>query len=150
MEDRPIDDEAQLLLEWRLTRLNFRFFAHLDRREYEAAAELIAPAGVINFSAGTTRGRDEFLAYVRQWPDLTVRHAVTNLVYDEVTEDSARGEGLLVVFVGPPSAEGAGAPAKHATEPHLAEIHDRYERIGDAWLIAERTFKNLLLSAASA
>lgn len=144
-----MDELAQQLHEWRLTRLNYAFFNHLDRREYEAAAELITPDGVINFSAGATRGRKEFLSYVRQWPDLTVRHAVTNLVYGELSETSARGEALLVVFAGPPSAGGPAAPPKHATEPHVAEVHDRYERHGERWLIAERTFKNLLLPAAA-
>ena len=139
--------ERQHLIEWQLNKLNFTFFRHLDRREYDQVAQLITPDGVIHFTAGVTRGPAELCEYTRQWPDLTVRHVVSNMIYSEVTEDSAKGEGLLAVFVGPGRADEAPVP-RLPSEPHLAEVEDLYRRTADGWRIAERRFRNLLLPAA--
>jgi hypothetical protein len=143
-----MDDIRQHLIEWKLNKLNFAFFRHLDRREYDDAAQLITPDGIIHFTGGVTRGRAAFCDYTRQWPDLTVRHVVSNLLYSELTEDSARGEGLLAVFVGPGQTGDAPVP-RHPSEPHLAEVQDLYRLTDEGWRIAERRFKNLLLPAHS-
>lgn len=143
-----MEDDRQHVIEWKLNRLNYAFFRHLDRREYDAVAQLITDDGMIHFTGGVTRGRTELCDYTRQWPDLTVRHVVSNMIYSNVSEDSAQGEGLLVVFVGPGRLDDAPVPRLPA-EPHLAEVYDLYRRTDDGWRIAERRFKNLLLPAAS-
>lgn len=142
-----MDLAARQLIEWQLDRLNLRFFDALDTRDYDALVRTITDDCVIHFTAATTRGRDALRAQTLGWPEVTVRHVVTNLIYSEVTEDEAQGKGLLTVFSGPPGPDGGAVP-RFAAEPHLSQIIDRYRRSGEGWLIAERRFVNLLLAPA--
>lgn len=148
-EEIIMDLAAEQLIEWQLDRLNLRFFDYLDTRNYDALVGTITDDCVIHFTAGSTRGREELRKQTLGWPDFTVRHVVTNLIYSEVTADTARGQGLLTVFSGPGSADGSAVP-RFPAEPHLSQVVDWYARTAEGWLIAERRFVNLLLAPSTA
>lgn len=106
-----------------------RFFHHLDRREYEQLAALMAEDGVWMRQGTALTGSAAVLDTLCARPaGLTTRHLLSNIVVDLLDEGAAAHVGYeLSVFT-----QDGTAPARHAT---ILTGEDRLEHDGTAWRI---------------
>ena len=109
-----------------------RFYHHLDRREYEQLAALMAEDGVwMRQGQAMTGPRAVLDSLAAASPDRTTRHLLCNVVIELLDGGSAARVGYdLAIFV----QEGA-SPAKHSG---IFTGEDRLEHDGRAWRIARK------------
>lgn len=124
-----MDPAAKALAEHACASVCTRFFHHLDRREYEQVAALIADGGIWNRGGTRLQGADAVLDALRARPTgLTTRHLLSNVVVDLLDGGAAARVGYeLSVF----TQDGTG-PARHAT---ILTGEDQLEHDGAAWRI---------------
>ena len=120
-----------------------RFYAALDRSDYEGVASGMAPDGVWHRQGKELRGPDAVRAALRERPAGRVTaHLVQNLVVDFPGEDEAEARYMTLVYRhdGAPDAEG---PAPLGPPLSIAAGTDRLRRQGGAWLVVERRSRRL-------
>jgi len=115
-----------------------RFYAALDRSDFEAVATAMAPDGVWHRQGVELRGPDAVRAAMAERPAGRVTaHLVQNLVVDLHGESEATARYMTLVYRhdGAPGAEG---PAPLGAPLSIAAGEDRLRRAGGAWLVVER------------
>lgn len=130
MDMPDMDAAAKALAEHGCASVCTRFFHHLDRREYEHVAALMADGGVWNRGGTRLEGANAVLDALRARPSgLTTRHLLSNVVVDLLDGGAAaRVSYELSVF----TQDDPAAPARHAT---ILTGEDRLEHDGTAWRI---------------
>ena len=118
----PNEDQLEIM------ELMARYNHAIDGGDAEAWAGTFTGDGVFEGSAGTVRGREELLAFVRgRDPSRRVRHWNNNILI-EGEGDEAAAKVYLVTFdvSGPPALRISGV------------YHDRLRRVNGEWKFAHR------------
>lgn len=123
-----LTDEARRAIEWECTRL-VSLYANLnDRGDWAGVAALYAEDGVMTRPTAPDApivGRGAILAAFTARPPRTTRHVCSNIVIDVESEDSARGDSVMLLFT-------AYGP------PLVGNFADRFVRTAEGWRFAER------------
>ncbi len=118
----------RMLAEWDCAQLCTRFYHHLDRREYDRVAALMAETGVWMRQGAPLTGPAEVTAALRQRSaSLTSRHLLSNVAVDILDARSARVAYELSIYL----RDGDG-PARHSA---VMTGEDRLDHDGEAWRI---------------
>lgn len=111
--------------------ITVRFFHHLDRRNYDAVAALIADDGIWHRQGSDLVGPASVLGALQARPDtLVTRHLVNNVVVDGADDRAARVSYELSVFV-----QEAMAKPRHLAVMTGADL---LERQGAHWRIKRK------------
>ncbi|WP_426959420.1 nuclear transport factor 2 family protein [Muricoccus radiodurans] len=115
-----------------------RFYAALDRSDYEAVASGMAPDGVWHRQGKALRGPDAVSAALQDRPAGRVTaHMVQNLAVDLVGDNEATARYLTLVYRHD-GAPGAQDPAPIGNALSIAAAEDRLHRVDGTWLVMER------------
>jgi len=143
--------EEALRIEEACIRLQTRYGTLADRQDPKFRA-LFAPDATITLPEYPTfAGLDAIMAGQANWREtgILMRHVVTNSTIDVIDGSNATGICYLMVFHG-----GAHDPEKGEIWPtvpiSLGEFHDRFVKIGDAWLFQSRVLKRVFRGAQPA
>ena len=120
-----------------------RFYAALDRSDYEGVASGMAPDGVWHRQGKALQGPDAVRAALQERPAGRVTaHLVQNLVIELEGEDEASARYLTLVYRHDGAADAEG-PAPLGTPLSIAAGTDRLRRQDGAWLVVERRSRRL-------
>jgi hypothetical protein len=123
--------------EWELTRLNHAFAYYMDNGDFESMIELFTPDGLFDRAGIVHHGHEELRQGMRERPNVTTRHLLTNFHFTSVAGDSANAVVCAMVYHGPPSEN--GEPVVYATDNgRVIEFHDLYTKTPDGWRISSR------------
>ena len=146
-----VTPEDAIRIEQACTRLQTRYGTLADRQDPKFR-ELFAPDASITLPEYPTfTGLDAIMDGQTQWraSGILMRHVVTNSAIDVIDERNATGICYLMVFYG-----GAHDPEEGEVRPtvpiSLGEFHDRFVKIGEAWLFKSRVLKRVFRGAAPA
>ena len=129
--------DARRAIEWDCEQVLTRFINHLDAREHDAVAALMAPDGVWHRPNGPLVGPAQVRAALAMRPEQhTIRHVISNIVVDPLSEDEAMAVTYLTVY----RCEGTrvGAPMKLVGPYMVGESHNRLVRTAVGWRIKEK------------
>src|SRR5690349_385216 len=122
--------------------LNQRYAVHIDFKEIEQWVGLFTQDAFFDereFGTPLLNGHDDIRAYGGELA-ATVRFAMHHMTTHSITDLTAtRAHGIAFAIV--EALMNDGAHARH----HVV-YKDRYEKVGDQWLIAERILKKTLPS----
>ena len=129
------------MIEWRCSQLVARFALLNDASDYEPMVALFTEDAV--FARPTVPdkpmvGRAAILEQFRQRPKRTLRHVMANTVITVESAERATGVTYMVLYAGPPLAEGEKGPPLTDQAPMIGAFRDVYVKVGDEWLFAER------------
>lgn len=132
-----MDDLARLLIERECGRLPLLFAKYADNGDHAALADLFTQD--CSFARPFQpdypfHGRDRVQAIFRDRPPILVRHIVTNVLVDVVSETEARGTNYLAMLSNHNSTE----PPQEAGALYVGEFEDSYVRTADGWKFASR------------
>jgi hypothetical protein len=126
-----------MLVEWELTSLSHKFFFYLDTGEFEEMIRLFTPDGIFDRAGLVHRGHDEIRQAMRDRPDMTTRHLLTNFYFWDVWADSAKAVVCVMAYHGPPQENGEAVV--YATENgRVLDFHDEYTKTPDGWRLSSR------------
>ena len=135
-----MDREQERGIEWECQKIMQRYYYHVDRREFEKAAELFT-VDVDWLSHGVKLdGRDELVkALYASLGDGTIRHVLTNSVVNVVDEDHAICRSYNKLYYSA-DAEYQEADDPLAMEgPHrLLDSYAELTRTSEGWRISKR------------
>ena len=135
-----MDREQERGIEWECQKIMRRYYYHVDRREFEKAAELFT-VDVDWLSHGVKLdGRDELVkALYASLGDGTIRHVLTNSVVNVVDEDHAICRSYNTLYYSA-DAEYQEADDPLAMEgPHrLLDSYAELTRTSEGWRISKR------------
>ncbi|WP_299410345.1 nuclear transport factor 2 family protein [uncultured Roseobacter sp.] len=126
-----------------------RVYLAEDSRDFEALGQLVTDDLLHAHSVfGTVRGRDAFVAFVRDGPQYfdRIRHQAMNIVTRKISETEAEALSYILVISIYPDQE-AKAPAFPRIIGH-GVVRDRLLKQDGRWRIAERIYDQMAVSAA--
>jgi len=132
-----MDDLARLLIERECARLPLLFAKYADNGDHAALAALFTED--CSFARPFQpdhpfHGRDRVQAIFRDRPPILVRHIVTNVLVEVLSETEARGTNYLAML----SSHASPVPPQEAGGLYVGEFEDTYVRTSDGWKFATR------------
>lgn len=141
--DEQLTLEDRLLIEQQCTGLSYAFAYHIDRGEFEDVIALFTPDCLFDRAGLVHRGHDEIREGMRERPDVTTRHLMTNFHFDSVGADEATAVVYAMTYHAMGTSE--DEPLVYATDNgRLLDMRDRYVRTTDGWRIASRIARAVL------
>jgi ketosteroid isomerase-like protein len=120
-----------------------RFYAALDRSDYEGVASGMAPDGIWHRQGKALQGPDAVRAALQERPPGRVTaHLVQNLVIKLDGDHEASAHYLTLVYRHDGTA-GAEGPVPLGTPLSIAEGTDRMRQQDGTWLVVERRSRRL-------
>jgi hypothetical protein len=132
-----MDDLARLLIERECGRLPLLFARYADSGDHASLAELFTEDCVFARPFQPDHpfhGRDRVQAIFRDRPPILVRHVVTNVLVDVVSETEARGTNYLAML----SNHASTVPPQEAGALYVGGFEDRYVKMADGWKFSSR------------
>lgn len=132
-----MDAVARLLIEHECARLPLLFARYADEGDHAALAELFAEDCEFARPFQPDHpfyGRNRVQAIFRDRPPILVRHIVTNVLVEVLSESEARGTNYLTMLSSHASAE----PPQEAGGLYVGAFEDHYLKIGEAWKFKSR------------
>lgn len=122
------------------------FFRHLDERQYEALAALIAPQGIWRRQGKVLTGPGQARAALAQRsPTMRIAHLITNLACELKNEHQCSVRGyMLVVRHDPGSAVAGPLPLKGIES--IRDLQVSLERHDGKWLISELSAEDIIFA----
>lgn len=130
-------DKKRLRIEEECGKLPLLFAKYADDSDYEAMAELFAEDCIYArpFQPGVEhRGRDTVRAMFRDRPPILVRHVVTNVLVDVLSDKEARGTNYVTMLSNHASTE----PPQEAGGIYVGEFTDHYVKTKQGWKFQSR------------
>jgi hypothetical protein len=129
------------LIEWRCSQLVARFALLNDACDYEALAACFTEDAI--FTRPTMpdkimQGRQLIFDQFRQRPPRTLRHLMANTVINAESATRATGTVYMILYAGPPLAEGEPGPPLTDQAPMIGQFKDVFAKVSEDWLFAER------------
>ena len=139
-----MDKYQQIEIEHDCMALSSAFAYHLDRRDYQALADLFAPDGVWIRHNVHLKGRKEIMAAMLQRPaEQFTRHVTTGFYFTLVDESIARSVSTNMSYF---SFEAATLPAPYVPEnAMLLDFVDTYIKTTAGWRFSERDTQMVLI-----
>lgn len=131
-------DAERQAIEWECSKLCQAFANYGDRNDFVALANLFTPDGSMSRPSlpdVDIKGRQTIIDAFGKRPALVIRHIVTNVQIEVLSESEARGFSLVLWL---------SAPASDAALPLLAgpmqvgEFRDVYVKTSEGWRFKER------------
>ncbi|HSG35301.1 MAG TPA: nuclear transport factor 2 family protein [Sphingomonadaceae bacterium] len=132
-----MDATARLLIEHECGKLPLLFAKYADDGDHAALAELFMPDGTYDrpFQPGYPfHGRAAIQAIFRDRPPILVRHLVTNVLVDVVSETQARGSNYVVMMSNHDLIE----PPQSSNGIFVGGFDDEYVLDNGSWRFASR------------
>jgi ketosteroid isomerase-like protein len=132
-----MDDLARLLAERECGKLPLLFAKYADNGDHAALAQLFTEdcAFARPFQPDHPfYGRDRVQAIFRDRPPILVRHIVTNVLVEVISETEARGTNYLAMLSSHASIE----PPQEAGALYVGGFEDTYVKTADGWKFATR------------
>ncbi len=141
MSTDGLTEQDRALIEHRCIQLVNRFALLNDACDYEGLVALFTEDGV--FARPTIPdqpmvGRAVILEQFRKRPPRTLRHLMANVVIDVQSATRATGVCYMILYAGPPPAEGEKGPPKTDSTPLIGAFHDEFVKVDGQWLFAKR------------
>lgn len=132
-----MDDLSRLLIERECGRLPLLFAKYADSGDHAALARLFTED--CEFARPFQpdhpfRGRDRVEAIFRDRPPILVRHIVSNVLVDVVSETEARGTSYLAML----SSHASTVPPQEAGGLYVGGFEDHYVKTAQGWLFKSR------------
>ena len=132
-----MDDLARLLIERECARLPLLFAKYADNGDHAALAALFTPDCEFARPCQPDHpfyGRDRVQAIFRDRPPILVRHIVTNVLVEVVSETEARGTNYLAML----SSHVSTVPPQEAGALYVGGFEDHYLRTAEGWQFKSR------------
>jgi SnoaL-like domain len=132
-----MDDLARLLIERECDRLPLLFAKYADNGDHAALAALFTEDCEFARPFQPDHpfyGRDRVQAIFRDRPPILVRHIVTNVIVDVISETEARGTNYLAML----SCHSSTEPPQPAGGLYVGEFEDHYVKIAERWQFKSR------------
>lgn len=122
------------------------FFRHLDERQYDALAALMAPQGVWRRQGKVLTGPGQAReALARRSPTMRIAHLITNLACKQQDDQRCTVTGYMLVVRHDPGAVVAGPLPLKGIES-IRDLQVSLERHGGKWLISELSAENIIFA----
>lgn len=131
-------EAERLAIEWQCSKLCQAFANYGDINDFESLANLFTEDG--SMSRPTVpdvdiRGRQTIIDAFGKRPALVIRHVVTNVQIDVISETEARGFSLVLWLSAPQSSE----PLPLLAGPmQVGEFRDVFVKTAEGWKFSER------------
>ncbi len=141
MAAQQLSEAERTAIEWRCQQLVNRFALLNDANDFEALVALFTEDGV--FARPTIPdqpmvGRQVILEQFRKRPARTIRHLMANVVITAESAERASGVCYMILYSGPPAAEGQQGPPKADGPALIGAFHDSFVKQDGEWLFARR------------
>ena len=141
MAEEALSELERTVIEWRCEQLVQRFALLNDACEYDELAKLFTEDGV--FARPTLPdqpmvGREVILEQFRKRPPRTIRHLMANVTITAESRDRASGVCYMILYSGPPPADGEKGPPKADGPALIGAFHDSFRKIDGEWLFSRR------------
>ncbi|WEK45397.1 MAG: nuclear transport factor 2 family protein [Candidatus Andeanibacterium colombiense] len=138
-----MDDLARLLAEREIALLPLLFAKYADNGDHAALAALFTED--CSFARPFQpdhpfHGRDRVQAIFRDRPPILVRHIVTNVLVELVSDTAAKGTNYLAMLSSHASVE----PPQEAGALYVGGFEDEYAKTADGWKFAKRAGRVVL------
>lgn len=130
-------DLERLLAERAIARLPLLFAHYADNGDHEAIAGLFTPDCIYARPFQPDHpfhGRARVQATFRDRPPILVRHIVTNVLVEVLSETTARGTNYLTML----SSHKSVVPPQEAGAIYVGGFADDYVKTADGWQFAQR------------
>lgn len=132
-----MDAAARHLIEANCGKLPLLFARYADNGDHAALAQLFTEDCVFArpFQPGYPfHGRGRVQAIFRDRPPILVRHIVTNVLVEVLSETKARGSNYLTML----SSHASTTPPQAAGGIYVGGFEDEYVKTDDGWKFARR------------
>lgn len=132
-----MDDLARLLIERECGKLPLLFAKYADNGDHAALADLFTQDCVFARPFQPDHpfhGRDRVQAIFRDRPPILVRHVVTNVLVEVISETEARGTNYLAML----SSHASTVPPQEAGGLYVGGFEDEYVKTADGWKFKSR------------
>ncbi len=132
-----LDPPARMLIEWQCTSLCYKAMFCIDTGDVDALLNLFTEDAELSSALGVFKGRDQIRSlFSSDRTGMTLRHVITNIHFQEVQADQADAVGYNTSY------HAFDNDGKNPFETaRLFELHDRYVRTEQGWLIKSRNSK---------
>lgn len=127
-----MDDLARLVAERECAKLPLLFAKYADNSDHAALADLFIEDCVFGRPFQPDHpfhGRDRVQAVFRDRPPILVRHLVTNILVEVVSETEARGTNYLTML----SSHASVVPPQEAAALYVGGFVDEYVKTPGGW-----------------
>ena len=136
-----MDKAQERTIQWECEQLLTSYYNLVDHWEFEKCMQAYAPDCKWRWRDYAVSGREEMLKEVKSHlTGVHTRHLLTNTVVKVIDEDHAEALSYVTIHTdwsGP--GEDGSAPLEGPN--YIQELHDKFVRLDDGWLIAEREVK---------
>ncbi len=141
MAEEALSEIERTVIEWRCEQLVQRFAVLNDASDFEELVKLFTEDGV--FARPTIPdqpmvGRQVILEQFKKRPPRTIRHLMANVAITAESADRASGVCYMILYSGPPPAEGEKGPPKADGPALIGAFHDSFRKIDGEWLFSRR------------
>ena len=139
-------EAERLAIEWQCSKLCYAFANHGDVNDFESLARLFTEDGSMSRPSVPDidiTGRQAIIDAFGKRPALVIRHVVTNVQIEVLSETEARGFSLVLWMSAPASNE---ALPLLAGPMQVGEFRDVYVKTADGWKFRERKGRLMLKS----
>ncbi len=143
-----MDDLARLLAEREIGLLPLLFAKYADNGDHAALAALFTEDCEFARPLQPDHpfyGRDRMLAIFRDRPPILVRHIVTNVLVDLVSDTEAKGTNYLTMLSNHTSTE----PPQEGGTLYVGGFDDEYVKTADGWKFSKRAGRVVLYSGGT-
>ena len=131
----------KVVIEQRCARLVHQFALYNDASDYEPMVAMFTEDAVFGRPTQPDQpmvGRATILEQFKKRPARTLCHLMVNVVITPESATTATGECYVLLYSGPPREPGVNDPAKADANAMMGGFKDRFVKVGDEWLFAER------------
>jgi hypothetical protein len=132
-----MDDLARLLIERECAQLPLLFAKHADSGDHEAIAQLFTEDCIFARPFQPEypfHGRAAVQGVFRNRPPILVRHMVTNIMVEVLSETEARGTNYLAML----SSHASTVPPQEAGGLYVGGFEDEYVKTPQGWKFSSR------------
>jgi len=122
------------------------FFRHLDERQYDALAALIAPQGIWRRQGKVLTGPEQAkTALATRSPTMRIAHLITNLVCEMRDDQRCAVRGYMLIVRHDPGAAVTGPLPLKGIES-IRDLRVNLERHDGQWLISELSVEDIIFA----
>ena len=136
-----LTDLERTMIEWRCSQLVARFALLNDAYDYDNMALTFTEDAVFTrptMPDKVMQGRQAIMDQFRSRPARTLRHLMANTVITVESAERATGVCYMILYAGPPLAQGEKGPPLTDQAPMIGAFRDVFVKVGEQWLFAER------------
>lgn len=141
MAAQGLSEQERTTIEWRCSQLVARFALLNDAYDYDNMALTFTEDAIFTrptMPDKVMQGRQAIMDQFRGRPARTLRHLMANTVVTVESATRATGTCYMILYAGPPLAQGEAGPPLTDQAPMIGQFKDVFVKVGDDWLFAER------------